>query len=962
MLRRVVRRSLRRRPSLSVVVVVGPRQAGHLAGCLDALPAGAEVLVAPWGADPPPVLDGRGARVLRSAATGNDARNAGVAGAHRDLVLLVDATQRVDADAVEELAARLAVSAEPVVAGRGAPSDASRLLWRRGSVPSFDGAHGRFPHAALPDAPAAADLPVVAQDDGPWATPFGTVPPVAGEVADLARLVAARPDAPWLAALLDAVGGAFLDDLEHAEPADVAALADALRTIPAATLADVGVEDRLRLWLVAHGHHEAMSRLTVDRWFTRGQLPTRVEDGTVLADLRVPGVDVPADVLVVPVDLEASLRRVVPVAGGWELTVFASARWVDLAAHAPTVTARAVHASGHRVELPVTPAPDPAATRHVGTAFQNHDAGAVRVDLPATVLERAGRWRVEVTLEVAGLTLAGPLTDRDERGSAGVLAGPRDAPARLSWDPAEGLLVEAGPAPAAAPRPAAPYALSVEAGEDLVVRVADGPVAELDLCLGARRVPASVERSPDGTLVARFPLVLDDWGLGPRALPTGTWHVVWRPRGPVGGRGGDLALSPELVARSPYDVDAPDHRARVLRGLRGQLLLQLQPPLADDELGPWAQQRLRSAYAVTDRPVDPGLALFSSYAGSGATDSPRAILEELQRRHPDVQPRWVVADRSVLPPPGVEPVLLRSRAWYDALAAAGTVVTNVETDRFFRTRPGQRLVQTFHGYPSKSMGLDLWRSKNHSPLRLALQLANTSGNWTVALTPTPAMNAHYREQYAYEGTILDRGYPRDDALVGPGVAERRAAARARLGLRDDQVAVLHAPTWRDDVATNFRAAPMVTHLDVPRAARALGEGHVLLLRGHRFHEPGRSGAGARVLDVTTYPEVNDLVLAADAAVLDYTSMRFDLALTGTPMVFLVPDLERYAGTGRGFLYPFTDSAPGPIVATTDEAVALLRDLPALRSAHADDLARFNATYNADQDGHAAARVVEHLWG
>ena len=85
-------------------------------------------------------------------------------------------------------------------------------------------------------------------------------------------------------------------------------------------------------------------------------------------------------------------------------------------------------------------------------------------------------------------------------------------------------------------------------------------------------------------------------------------------------------------------------------------------------------------------------------------------------------------------------------------------------------------------------------------------------------------------------------------------------------------------------------------------------------------------------------------------------------LTGTPMVFLVPDLERYAGTGRGFLYPFTDSAPGPLVASTDEAVALLRDLPGLAAAHADDLARFNATYNADQDGHAAARVVDHLWG
>ena len=954
MIRRVVRRALRRRPSLSVVVVLGPRQARHLADCLESLPAGADVLVAPWGVDDAPLSVARDARVLPRSVTGNEARNAGVAAAQRDTVLVLEATQRADRAGVERLVASLTGASQPVVAGRGSAADLARVLWRRESVPTFDPAHGRFPQAALVEA-AEVDARVIAHDEGPWASPFGTVPPVAEELDAFARLVADRPDAPWLGDLLATVGGAFLDDLEHASPEAVEAFAEALRKVPDAALAQVGVEDRLRLWLVAQGQHAAMSRLTVDRWFTRGQFPTRVEDGLVLADLPVPGVDVPASVLAVPVRLGASLRRAVPVAGGWQLTVFASARWVDLATHPPTVTVRAVHGSGHAVELPVSPAPDAAATRHVGTAHQNHDAGAVRVDLAAAALDRPGRWRVEVTLDVAGLSLTGPLTDRDDRSSAGVLAAPADAGARLAWDAADGLLVEAGADASPAAAPGAPYARSVEVGDDLVVRVGGGSPAGLDLCLGPRRIPATIGHDPDGSLVARFPLAVDDWGLGARPLSAGTWHVRT-------GAGGELALGPDLVARSPLELDAPDHRARLLRGLRGQLLLQLQPPLADEELGPWAQQRLRSSYAASDRPVDPGEVLFSSYAGTGATDSPRAIYEELRARRPGLRLRWVVADRSVAAPVGAETVLLRSREWYDALATAGTVVSNVEMDRFFRTRPGQRLVQTFHGYPSKSMGLDLWRSKNHSPLRLELQLANTSGSWTVALTPTPAMNVHYREQYAYEGTILDRGYPRDDALVGPGVAERRAAARARLGLRDDQRAVLHAPTWRDDVATNFRAAPMVTHLDVPRAARALGGDYVLLLRGHRFHEPGRSGAGARVLDVTTYPEVNDLVLAADAAVLDYTSMRFDLALTGTPMVFLVPDLERYAGTGRGFLYPFTDSAPGPLVASTDEAVALLRDLPGLAAAHADDLARFNATYNPDQDGHAASRVVDHLWG
>ena len=117
-----------------------------------------------------------------------------------------------------------------------------------------------------------------------------------------------------------------------------------------------------------------------------------------------------------------------------------------------------------------------------------------------------------------------------------------------------------------------------------------------------------------------------------------------------------------------------------------------------------------------------------------------------------------------------------------------------------------------------------------------------------------------------------------------------------------------------------------------------------------------------MLDVSSYPEINDLILASDAAVLDYSSLRFDFALTGKPMVFLVPDLETYSGASRGFLYPFTESAPGPLVATTDEVIDLLRDLDGLRTATSTDLAAFNATYNTWHDGAAAARVVDALLG
>jgi CDP-glycerol glycerophosphotransferase (TagB/SpsB family) len=953
---RVRRVARRRRTRLSVVVVLGPRQDRFAEECLASVPGHAEVLVAPWG-DAQVTVDGaRKLTVLPPETTANEARNAAAEAATGDAVLFVDATETLHKVAVDTLV-RTVTEGATVAAGLGPEHSLSRFLWRREAIPRFEPAHGRFPQAAFPNGAVPVAERVADHTDRLWAVPFGTVPSTSAELGTFVALLAdAKADAQWLPSVLTDLAPAFLDDLENASDEDAEGLAGVLRGLDLGPVDDV--ETRLRLWLVANGHREAMSRLTAERWFVQGQFPTRLHDAKVYADLPVEGVEVPREVLEVPVELEASLRRVTSDGGNLRLTVFAAVRWVDFAEHEPVIDARMVHESGDSVALPVHPEPDPAATRHFRQAHQNHDRGAVSVELDPTRLGRHGRWHLELSLAVGGLELTTTVTDRDERSSAAVLAQVTTK-ACLAFDRLLGVHVLVGEAATPAREDlGAPEVTDVEVGDELVLRGTSRSPAAFELVQGDRRVAADVETKPDGSFTATFQLTEDPWGLGPRPLPAGTWQVVWLAGGRAGQRAVDLPVPAALAERTPIELPLGVYRPSVLRGRAGQLLVRLQPPLRDDELGPHAQQRLRSAYALEARPTDPGLVLFNCYAGTGATDSPRAIFEELQARHPELRCLWAVADRSVVAPPGAEPVLLRSREWYAALAGAGLVVTNVEMDRFFRTRPDQKLLQTFHGYPSKAMGLGLWRSKNFSPLRQEQQLANTSASWSFLLTPTPEMDRHYREQYRYDGPILNQGYPRDDALVGPETFERRRAARERLGIRDGQTAVLYAPTWRDDLATNFRAAPLVTHLDVQRAAGALGDDHVMLLRGHRFHET--PGSGARVMDVSAYPEINDLILAADAAVLDYSSLRFDFALTGRPMVFLVPDLEEYAGASRGFLYSFTDSAPGPLLSTTDEVVDALRDLTALSTTHAAALVRFNATYNSHMDGQAAKRVVDAL--
>lgn len=544
--------------------------------------------------------------------------------------------------------------------------------------------------------------------------------------------------------------------------------------------------------------------------------------------------------------------------------------------------------------VPVVAAPDPAATRWAASRFHR----ALAVSFPAPTAPTTA----EVRVTVAGL----------ERSTTVELSSPH------TRDPA-------------ADRRTVVRDLRLE-GEDLVVTV-DGPAA---LAL----VDAD-DRPLSTTTGGRLPL----------RLPSGFVRLVTPD-------GATPSVDEALVARLPLEQVGERHRLHATFGPYGGLLLHLGPPLTDDELGPWAQERLIEAYRADDRPVDPDTFYFETYAGRSATDNPRNIHDEIRRRRPHATTYWGVLDHAQTIPDGARPVLLRSRAWYDVLARAGCLVVNTDVEAWFRRRPGQVLLQTFHGYPSKGMGISQWEAAQLPPRQVRVLRHRGVDSWSAILTPTPEMTRHYREQYGYEGPALEHGYPRDDDLTAPDADEVRRRTRERLGIRPDQTAVLFAPTWREHLATRPRGAEMSDYLDVSEAAAALGPSHVLLVRGHRFHRPSPATAG--VLDVTSYPEVNDLILAADVAVLDYSSLRFDFALTGKPMVFLVPDLADYAAGTRAFLFPYEDSAPGPFVDDTAGVVEQVRDVAALRARWSEAIAAFNATYHPWQDGHATERVVDGL--
>jgi CDP-glycerol glycerophosphotransferase len=234
--------------------------------------------------------------------------------------------------------------------------------------------------------------------------------------------------------------------------------------------------------------------------------------------------------------------------------------------------------------------------------------------------------------------------------------------------------------------------------------------------------------------------------------------------------------------------------------------------------------------------------------------------------------------------------------------------------------------------------------------------------WDLLVSPNAASTPLLRGAFAFEGELLETGYPRNDVLSAPDREAIRARVRAELGIPDGVRAVLYAPTWRDNVLLPREGgASLDLHLDLERFARELGEDHVLLLRLHYF-VAGRvtPPEGAAVRDVSFHPEMSELYLAADVLVTDYSSAMFDFAVTGRPILLYTYDLAAYRDDVRGFYFDLPAIAPGPQLETTPELVDALRDLSVVAVRHEERYAAFRERFCHLEDGRAADRVLAGL--
>lgn len=362
-------------------------------------------------------------------------------------------------------------------------------------------------------------------------------------------------------------------------------------------------------------------------------------------------------------------------------------------------------------------------------------------------------------------------------------------------------------------------------------------------------------------------------------------------------------------------------------------------------------------------PVNRNLILFESGIGKQLGDSPKNIYDEILNQDLNYKKVWVYNKPHRFIDLNTKKIKRLSPQYYFYLLRAGYWVNNQNFPTYIKKRPETTYLQTWHGTPLKKMLYDIEEVHGRSDDYVE-RVGTAVSNWDYLISPSPYASNAFRSAFRYEGEILETGYPRNDILYSDNKDKIRNRVINRLHIPKNKKVILYAPTFRDNQTSKKNKFLFDIELDLHKMREHLGNEYIILLRMHVVIQNKlniEEELTDFVYNVSSYPDIQELLLISDILITDYSSVMFDFANTKKPMLFYTYDLEEYRDSIRGFYMDFEKEAPGPLLYTTDEIVENILNIEKVIGQFSDKYQLFNKKYCLLEDGNASNRVVNKVF-
>lgn len=351
-----------------------------------------------------------------------------------------------------------------------------------------------------------------------------------------------------------------------------------------------------------------------------------------------------------------------------------------------------------------------------------------------------------------------------------------------------------------------------------------------------------------------------------------------------------------------------------------------------------------------------------SFRGDFYTDSPKYIYQYLLEEYGDkFEYIWIINDKNTNIPGKPKKVKRDSLKYFYYIATSKYWVTNGRQPFKLLKRPQQVILATWHGTPLKRLGLDIGNIHSGSP-RIKKTYVRNAKEWNYLVSPNRYTTEILKSAFAYEGEILEVGYPRNDILYNASEKHVRKIKK-NLNLPEDKKIILYAPTWRDDDFYDIGQYKFNLKLELDRLKEELSEEYIILIRTHYFIADKldlRNYEGFAI-DVSKYDDIAELYLISNILITDYSSVFFDFANLKRPILFFTYDLEKYEHVLRGFYIDIHKDVPGPLLFSTEEVIDNIKNIDNVVDDFREKYDEFYERFCNIDDGGATERIVKRVW-
>ncbi|WP_297638991.1 CDP-glycerol glycerophosphotransferase family protein [uncultured Clostridium sp.] len=271
-----------------------------------------------------------------------------------------------------------------------------------------------------------------------------------------------------------------------------------------------------------------------------------------------------------------------------------------------------------------------------------------------------------------------------------------------------------------------------------------------------------------------------------------------------------------------------------------------------------------------------------------------------------------------------------------------------------KLRKGTEVIQVWHACGAfKKFALSTI-DENYSNGNEYIKYVPIHTNYSYVTVTSEEVAKHYADAFRMsEKNIVPLGAPRTDLFFDE---KKKVEVEKELyslypKLKEKRV-ILYAPTFRGTGQSNANGG---INIDIEKLVNSLDENTVLVLKMHPFVTWRYKGNDERVIDMSDYKSINNILLITDILITDYSSTIFEFALLEKPMIFYADDLEEYIDD-RDFYYNFEELVPGPIVKTTDELIDILNK----GNYDIEKIKEFKNKFFKYTDGKASERLVDKI--